>query len=116
MRKFVVVLLIIIAVTGILIDVVINRQVKQGIPLSDCYLDSAHCLQTVLWIIFAIISGLTLLFDPQPMVMLLMKVAPWKAKEFSVRLLGFFLLVSLPLSIYSLVHDCNVSCISLLVK
>lgn len=116
MRKFVVAFLIIIAVTGIMIDIAINRQIMQGVPMSDCYLDNAHCLQTVLWAIFAIISGLALLFDPQPMVDLLMKVAPWKARKFSVQLLGFFLLVTLPLSIYSFVHDCNASCILLLIK
>jgi hypothetical protein len=111
MKKFVTVLLIVIAITGIIIDVIINRQIKQGIPMSDCYLDIAHCTQTVLWVIFSVISGLTLLFDPQPMIELLMKVAPWKARKISVQLLGFFLLASLPLSIYSFVHDCNASCI-----
>ncbi len=116
MRKLVGALLIVSAVTGIIIDIIINWQIKQGTPMSDCYLNTAHCLQTVLWVIFSVISGLTLLFDPQPMLEFLMKVAPWKARKFSVQLLGFFLLASLPLSIYSFIHDCKASCILFLIK
>lgn len=114
MRKLVVALLIIVALTGIIIDITINQQIKQGISMSDCYLSIAHCLQTLLWVIFSGTSGLTLLLDPQPMLGLLMKVAPWKARKFSVQLLGFLLLALLPLSIYSIVNDCKASCIPFL--
>lgn len=111
MRKLVAAILIISTIIGIIIDIIINWKIKQGISMSDCYLSNVHCIQTVLWIIFSVTSGLTLLFDPQPVFEFLVKVAPWKAKKFSVQLLGFFLLASLPLSIYSLIHDCKTSCI-----
>jgi hypothetical protein len=60
MRKLVVAVLIITAVAGITIDITINRQIEQVIPVSDCYLNNAHCIQTLLWGVFSVTSGLTL--------------------------------------------------------
>jgi len=108
--KITIIVLIILAITGGALNAVTDAQVRNGVSLTTEYLNLTSCIQTILWILFSLIGGFTLLFDPGPMVRWLEKIVPKKANRFSVLFLGFFILATLPLSAYSLMHNCTVLC------
>jgi hypothetical protein len=110
MKKIIVVVLIALLVFGVVLDVKVNRQISEGVPLTEEYLRCTHCTQTVSWIIFSLISGLTLLFDPKPLATWLGKIWTKRNNRFALRLMGFFLLALIPLSAYSLTNDCRTIC------
>ena len=107
-RKIALIVLITLAVAGGVLNAITDGQVREGVSLTDEYLNFTSCVQTILWIIFSLISGFTLLLDPDPMVRWLEKIVPKKANRFSVCLLGSFILATLPLNAYSLTHNCIV--------
>ncbi len=110
MKKIIVVILIALMVFGVLLDVKVNRQISEGVPLTAEYLGCTHCTQTLSWIIFSFISGLTLLFDPEPLATWLGMIWKKRNNRFALRLVGFFLLALIPLSAYSLTNDCQTIC------
>ena len=110
MKKVIVVLLIALLVFGGVLNAKVDRQVLNGVPLTDDYLHCSNCLQTVIWVVFSFISGLMLLFDPEPLATWLGKVWTKRNNKFAVRLMGLFLLAMIPLSAYSLANNCQTLC------
>ncbi len=110
MKKIIVMVLIALLVFGGILNAKVDRQVFSGVPLSDEYLHCNHCAQTVIWVVFSIISGLMLLVDPEPLAAWLGKIWTKRNNKFAVRLMGFFLLAQIPLASYSLANDCQTLC------
>jgi hypothetical protein len=110
MKKIIVVVLIALLVFGGILNAKVDRQVFNGVPLTEEYLHRTNCMQTVIWVIFSFISGLMLLFEPEPLATWLGKIKPKRNNRFAVRFMGFFLLACIPLSAYSLANDCQTLC------
>jgi hypothetical protein len=109
MRKIIVVILIALLVFGGALKTYgINHG---GDPFSASFYNCSFCLQSLSWILFSVISGITLLIDPEPF-------AAWLGKIFfknieakftprHSRILGLLLLGMLPLNSYVLQNDCQ---------
>ena len=110
MRKVIVVVLIALLALGGILNARVDRQVLNGVPLTEDYLHCNHCVQTVIWVVFSFICGLYLLFEPEPLAIWLGKIRSQRNNKFAVRLMGFFLLALIPLSAYSLANDCQTLC------
>jgi len=108
-RKVILIALIALAVTGGALNAITDGQIARGVPVTNDYLDLTNCVQTILWVLFSLIGGFTLTFDPDPLAKLLEKIPIKKANsKIGVRLLGIFMLVTLPLNAFSLTHNCKV--------
>jgi hypothetical protein len=110
MKRIIAVVLIALAVFGGVLNAKVDRQVLEGAPLTEEYLACTNCIQTVTWILFSLLGGLTLLIDPEPLATWLGKLRPKRDNKFAVRLLGLYLLVLLPLNAYSLQNNCQTFC------
>ena len=119
MRKIIIAVLIIIAIVGGAINAKTDQQFRDGDPLPETYFQCTNCVQTILMIMFLLISGFALLFDPAPMAKWLEKNRTESGKDscllaggsiFAVRLLGFILLAMILLSSYEIKTDCQTFC------
>jgi hypothetical protein len=109
MRKLIVVILIALSVFGTALkSYSLNHS---GAPLPASFYSCSFCLQTISWILISVISGITLLIDPEPFAAWLGKIF-FKYTEATFtprhsRILGLLLLVTLPLNSYVLQNDCQ---------
>jgi hypothetical protein len=110
MKKIIVVVLIALGVFGGIVNAKVDQQVSAGVPLTEEYLDCNSCVQTVTWILFSLISGVTLLVDPEPLATWLGQIWTKRNNKLALRLLGIFLLALLPLNAYSLQNNCQMFC------
>jgi hypothetical protein len=111
MRKIIIALLIIILIAGTAINAKTDQQFQDGVPLPEAYFQCSDCVQTILWIMFSIISGFTLLFDPEPLAKWLEKSKNGsKGSIFTLRLLGIFLLAMILLTEYQIKTNCQTFC------
>ena len=90
---------------GVTINVVMDQhfteQYMAGEEIDIKKFALSHCVQDGIWFLFALISGLSLILDPESAVGFLKRIAPRKATKTNVYLLGAMLLASLPMTIYS---------------
>lgn len=109
MRKLIVVILIALSVFGAALKTYGINHGGDSLPAS--FYNCSFCLQTISWILFSVISGITLLIDPEAF-------AAWLGKTFfknieakftprHSRILGLLLLGMLPLNSYVLQNDCQ---------
>ena len=117
MRKIIIAVLIIIVIVGTAINAKVDQQIGEDLPLT--YFQCTSCLQVLLMVTFLLISGFTLLFDPEPMAKWLEKNRTKSGKDsfllvggsvFAVRLLGFILLAMIFLSSYGIKTNCQTFC------
>ena len=116
MKKTIYIIIIVLVCTGIAMNAIMDQQFSkqytQGIPLSQERFALSDCLQAIIWIIVALLSGFSLIFAPDPAIKLLKRIQPKKANKFTVYSLGVVLLASVPLTIYSTffvgTRGCNV--------
>ncbi len=117
MRKIIIAVLIIIVIVGTAINAKVDQQIGEDLPLT--YFQCTSCLQVLLMVTCLLISGFTLLFDPEPMAKWLEKNRKESGKDsfllaggsvFAVRLLGFILLAMILLSSYGIKTNCQTFC------
>jgi len=114
MKKLLVVILVISAVAGGILNAYTDRQVREGVPVTTTYLQCTSCLQTILMIIFSLIGGSLLLWDPKPIAKWLDKIRFRRSNMLAVRFLGFIMLATIPLSIHSIQTNCRAICLVIL--
>ncbi len=115
MRKVIVIVLIVILVLGTTINAIVDQQYQEGAPFTEAYFHCADCIQILLIVIFQLISGLTLLFDPAPLAGWLEKTQAGKESESSIvtlRILGFVLLAMIFLTPHEIATKCQPVCFS----
>lgn len=118
MRKIIVVVLIAILVIGGAINAIVDQQyvdqqTGEDASFTETYFYCADCIQILLIVIFELISGLTLLFDPAPLARWLEKTQAGKESESSVvtlRILGFVLLAMIFLTSHEIAAKCQPVC------
>lgn len=108
-----------ITINAIVDQQYVDQQYGEGTSFTETYFHCADCIQTLLMVTFLLISGLTLLFDPNPMARCLEKNQAKSGKDgcllaggaiFTVRIFGFILLAMIFLSSYEIATECQPVC------
>jgi hypothetical protein len=109
-RYFIFISLVLILISGLIINSISLHQLDIGGPLAEERISILSCIQTLLWILFALISGTTLLAYPTLFVEWVNSHLPRKVNRLIVRLMGTFILLTILFAKYSILNDCKLLC------